>query len=357
MPRLKLLLLPLALLAAACAHAGRHAGAPVTIAAGDPRFLYEGRIDFADPAAPVLIWQATRVSLDIEGGPATLLFGKTEGQVFFDATVDGKSARIKAEAGPGSRVTLAPLPAGRHTLTLFKRSEASAGNTVFLGVELPAGSRAWKPGTPPYKLSMLFFGDSITAGACNEDGAADQWDDRSTHNSAKSYAALTAAAFGADHRNIAISGMGIEEGYVAIKAGQAWDRLYPKADSPRADLSWTPDIVFVNYGENDASFTGGQKRPFPPGFAAGYAALVRSIRSAWPKARIVLLRGGMAGGAQNEALRTAWTAAADELQAGDPRVSRYVFTHSAENHPRVSDDEAMAAELSSWLRARDYLPR
>lgn len=358
MPRLRILVLSLFLTSVACA-SGLQAGSgrPVAVAAADPRFLYEGRIDLSTAAAPVLIWQASRVSLAFEGGAPALLFGKTEGQAFFDAEVDGRKTLVKAPAGPGSRVQLPQVPGGRHELVLFKRSEASAGAAVFLGVELPPGAKALKPAPPAYALSMIFFGDSITAGACNEDGAADQWEDRSTHNSAKSYAALTAAAFNADHRNIAVSGMGISEGYVDPRAGQIWDRLYPRADSPRADLAWTPNVVFVNYGENDYSFTSGQGRPFPPGFTDGYVALVRDIRAAWPKAAIVLLRGGMAGGATGEPLIAAWTAAADRLQAGDPLISRYVFRHWTSSHPRAADDEKLAAELTAWLRSQPFMRR
>ena len=340
---------------AGCAHTGGTGPPGRRTAADDPRFRYEGRVDFADRAAPVLIWQGTRVSLDFEGAELALLFGRTTGQVFFDAIVDGGPLRLKAPAGESSRVVYpGRLSGGRHTLALFKRSEASAGDSAFLGVE--TAGETFAPAPPAYKTSMLFFGDSITAGACNEDGAADQWDDRGTHNNAKSYAALTAAAFNADYRNIAVSCMGISAGYVAVKAGEVWDRLYPKADSPRADLSWKPAYIFVNYGENDFSFTKGQGEPFPPDFTDRYIALVEDIRAAWPDARIILLRGGMAGGAKGEALINAWTAAADKLQAEDPKLGRFVFAHWTEDHPRVSDDEALAAELAAWLKAQPFAP-
>jgi hypothetical protein len=66
---------------------------------------------------------------------------------------------------------------------------------------------------------MEFIGDSITVGACNEDGDADQWENRRTHNAAMSYAALTAEAFSADHRNIAVSGMGVGSVLKPAKSG------------------------------------------------------------------------------------------------------------------------------------------
>jgi len=62
--------------------------------------------------------------------------------------------------------------------------------------------------------------------------------------------------------------------------------------------------VFVNLGENDDSFTHAKGRPFPATFSADYVGLVRAIRLANPASEIVLLRGGMFGGAKSPALRS-----------------------------------------------------
>jgi len=334
--------------------------ATLLVPASDPRFRYEGRIDFADPAAPVLIWQATRVRLDFAGPELALVFAGATGQNFFNVAVDGAAPQIAAVPEGGRQVWRYPLPlgAGRHQLELFKRSEAAAGHARFAGVELAADAAAWAPAPPAYRLRMEFIGDSITVGACNEDGAADQWDDRRTHNNALSYGAFTAAAFAADYRNTAVSGMGVVAGWTAIKAAQAWDRLYPEVASPRADLAaWQPDVAFVNLGENDDSYPKAHQQPFPAAFAADYVALVRSIRAAYPHAEIVLLRGGMYGGARSTPLREAWHAAVSELEAADPAISHYVFRHWSETHPRVADDRAMADELTAWLKRQSFLQR
>ena len=47
--------------------------------------------------------------------------------------------------------------------------------------------------------------------------------------------------------------------------------------------AWKPDVVFVNLGDNDESFTVKQKQPFPVDFNDGYISLVRAIRAAYPK--------------------------------------------------------------------------
>jgi lysophospholipase L1-like esterase len=339
------------------AQASRTNGLTLRIPAWDARFRYEGRIEFSDTNAPVIIWQASRISIDFEGNTLGLDFDNAKGQCFFNATVDGSNTVVEIREGkPVTPATLNGFGNGRHHLVLFKRSEADAGVVHFRGVELDAGEKAWAPPAPVYKLRMECFGDSITVGACNEDGATDQWDDRRTHNCALSYATLTAAAFSADYRNIAVSGMGIATGWVPMKAGEIWDRLYPDTNSMPANLrAWTPNVVFVNFGENDDSYPRAHGQPFPAGFTDRYIALIHAIRAAYPDARIVLLRGGMFGGAQSEPLRKAWESAVAQLEATDKGISHFVFKHWTSTHPRVADDRIMANELIAWLDQQDFM--
>lgn len=327
------------------------------ISAADSRFRYEGRFDFSDSNAPVVIWQASRISLDFEGDTLALLFDNAKGQCFFNAQVDDSTTIVEVREGTTAQpATFSGLGPGRHHLVLFKRSEANAGTARFRGIEIDPTANAWTPPKISYKLKMEFIGDSITAGACNEDGATDQWDNRRTHNSALSYAAMTAAAFSADHRNIAVSGMGIATGWVDPKAGEIWDRVYPNPASPRADLSkWTPQIVFVNFGENDASFTQAHGQPFPTNYTSGYVLLVQAIRKTYPATRIVLLRGGMYNGAQSEPLRNAWESAVTQIEATDKSISHFIFKQWTSNHPRVGDDRALADELIAWLKQQEFI--
>ena len=308
----------------------------------------------------MLVWPGSRVELDFEGSRLALHFADVTGQNFFDVQLDhGPTETVAVVAGGAGRIELPVLAeAERHRLTLFKRTEAEAGAVRFSGVEIEADAQAWAPARPETKLRMEFFGDSVMVGACNEDGATDQWEDRRTHNHSLSYTTLTAAAFSADYRCLAVSGMGIITGYVEVTAGQVWDRLYRAADSARADLkAWQPDVALINFGENDDSFTRNQQQPFPAGFTAGYVALIRGIRAAYPRARLVLMRGGMFGGSQSAPFREAWEAAVKEIEVTDPAISQFIFKHWSENHPRVSDHRAMAAELIAWLRTQEFMRR
>lgn len=329
------------------------------VPASDPSFVYEGRFDTADRSAPVVIWQGSRIRLGFEGDTLSLRFGTPSDQCFFNADIDGQRSIVELRKGRAPvGAAFSGLGAGRHELLLFKRSEASAGTVPFLGAEVSASARVWAPPLPHYRLAMEFIGDSITAGACDEDGAADQWDDRRSHDNAVSYGALVAAAFDADYRNIAVSGMGVAAGWTDVKAAEAWDALYPRADSPREDpAAWRPDVILVNLGENDDSYTRAHHLPFPAAYTRGYVSLIRAIRREQPGAQIVMLRGAMFGGANSEPLRRAWEAAVSEVEASDPHACHFVFRHWSTLHPRVADHRALADELVAWLGKQDFMRR
>ncbi len=314
-------------------------------------------MDFSGKSGPVVVWAGSRISLDFAGTHLALRFAESSGQNYFNAQVDGTNTIVDVAPGATTRIEI-PMTAGpgRHHLVLFKRSEAAKGHVRFLGVELARGEQAWAPEPPAYRLKVEFFGDSITVGACNEDGAVDQWEDFRTHNHALSYDYLTSQALHADHRAVAVSGMGIVSGWIDVLAGQVWDKIYPLPVSARADLTlWQPDVAFVNLGENDSSFALAHAQPFPGGYSAGYVALVKAIRTAYPQAQLVLLRGGMYGGARDPAFRACWETAVKELEAGDARISHFVFTHWSTNHPRVADDQALAGELTVWLKQQVFM--
>ena len=328
------------------------------VRASDPAFRYQGRFDLSDPAAPVVVWESSRILVDFTGKSLVLLFGKATDQNFFDAQVDGESRVVAVAAGVQAAVVWpGQLGAGLHRLVLTKRSEASAGSVAFRGIEVGCDAAVENPVAGRAAFKMLFFGDSITAGACDEDGNVDQWDSRRTHNANMSYAALTADAFGADFENISVSGIGVVTGYVDVTFEEIWDRLYPVRGSPRADLTaWRPDVIFINLGGNDTAYPKSRGKPFPLTFADRYFKAVSEVRSAYPDAEIVMLRGGMSETETDPVLIAAWTDAVRRFEAHDRRSTHFVFVHHTDLHPRVADHRLMAAELCRWLSGQAFMP-
>jgi lysophospholipase L1-like esterase len=329
---------------------------PTLVRANDPSFTYEGRLDTSDPKGPVLVWEASTASIDFTGDSVCVLFGRCSGTAFFNATVDDSTTIIELKDGQKDVTScLLAMGLGPHHLRLFKRSEAAAGSARFDGVRIAAGARVEKPAAGR-RLRFEIYGDSITAGACDEDGPSDQWESRRTHNAAYSWAALTSAAFSADYRNISVSGIGLATGFDDVLEGQVWDRIYPTAAAPKADLTvWTPDAVFVLLGDNDDAFPRSKKLPFPADFPEKYTAFVHHLRSTYPKAAIILLNGGMWAGVNSEWLGPTWNATVKALEAEDPALHHFTFQHWTMNHPRVADHKAMADELDAWLKAQPFM--
>ena len=44
-----------------------------------------------------------------------------------------------------------------------------------------------------------------------------------------------------------------------------------------------------------------------------------------------------------------------QLEATDPAISHFVFTHWTQNHPRVTNDRTMADELIAWLKQQPFM--
>lgn len=327
------------------------------VSPSDPAFYYQGRFDSADPSAPVIVWESSRISVDFSGTSLALLFGRSVDQNFFNAQVDGEGRIIAVQPGNQAEIPWSgALGQGSHHLVLVKRSEGAAGTVAFKGIEVGTEGVAERPPVARPSLRMLFFGDSITAGACDEDGATDQWDSRRTHNATLSYATLTADAFGADFENISVSGIGVVTGYDDVLFGEVWDRKYPVRGAPKADLAaWRPDVIFLNLGGNDTSYSKSKGRPFPPSFADEYFKLVTRIRAAYPEAQLVLLRGGMSETETDPVLIAAWTDAVRRFEAQDTHTTHFVFSHHTDLHPRVADHRIMADELIQWLRIQAFM--
>jgi lysophospholipase L1-like esterase len=315
----------------------------------DPRYSWDGRVDFSNPEAPVFAWSGASVSARFEGPAITVRFTKALGQNWFNLIVDGKTFVFMCRAGGEHAYTLRKdLASGTHLVTLFKRSEAQSGHVAFVGFSVPDGKLLDPPEVPTRRLE--FLGDSITAGACNEDTFVDQWDDRSTHNFYLSYAAITARTLNASLVAVPNSGMGISIGWNKDVAAQLWDREDVNPASLVAPAaSWAPDAFIINLGENDDSYSNANGLDFPADFSDRYVALVRAVRTRYPDTLIVCALGGMGGGRFSYNLGTAWENAVKSLIASDPRIRDFRFETFTVLHPRVKDHRLMAGELVAFL--------
>lgn len=327
---------------------------PDFIPASDARLRWVGRIGpAAAPGAKLLVWSGSELRARFTGRTLSLAFSSTHwGTTHFSVEIDGRTLPL---AVPGQRATTwqlrEPLADGEHTLRLVKRTEAPMSEVAFLGLHLAAGATLLPP-PPPRPLKLAFYGDSITAGACNGDVGDDQYDDLYPHDGTRAYGALTAARLGADYVGIAVSGIGITATFNELLMPQVWNRYAPRLDAPIAPHDpRAPDVVLVNLGQNDHGFPATQGRRIAADFGPRYLAFVRSLRARYPDARLVLLAGGMTAWQVEPAIPRALQDAAATLRSeGDTRVWTYTFQAFAQAHPRIDVHARMADELTRFLQ-------
>ncbi len=143
------------------------------------------------------------------------------------------------------------------------------------------------------KRKMLFIGDSLTAGYGVEGKAEDFIFTTATENVTKTYSYLTAEAFGAQAWFACFSGGGIISRYIAPEEEKPLtDILMPEVLEQSMDNEYEPDIIFMNLGTNDASYTRKDKNK-EEAFAGKYMEFVHKIAEKYPKSYILILYGLM----------------------------------------------------------------
>jgi lysophospholipase L1-like esterase len=324
------------------------------IPANDPQLRWIGRIGPGPlPSSKLMAWSGSELRARFTGRELSLEFSSTHwGTSHFTVEIDG---RVRPLAVPGKGASTwrlrEPLADGEHTLRLVKRTEGSMAEAAFHGLRLAEGGRLLDP-PPARPLKLAFYGDSITAGACNGDVADDQYDDLYPHDGTRAYGAVTAARLGADYVGIAISGIGITATWHDLLMPDVWNRYAPRKDAAVAPAdAHAPDVVLLNLGQNDHGFPASKGQPIAADFGPRYLAFARQLRSRYPQARIVLLMGGMSAPREQPAIPHAVLGAVQTLRGeGDAKVWSYRFEAFAWAHPRIDVHAQMADELTRFLK-------
>ncbi|MEP6504439.1 MAG: GDSL-type esterase/lipase family protein [Betaproteobacteria bacterium] len=322
------------------------------VRADDADLRYVGRFDRVRPLAPLLSWSGSEIRARFSGTRLALRLEAGQVASFYTVEVDGRR-HVLALRGRGTSdwQLREPLPPGAHELRIVKRTEGAIAEARFLGLLLAGDGQLLAP-PPERALRLEFYGDSITAGACNGDIATDQYDDLSTHDGTRAYGALVAERLRADYVGIAVSGIGITRTWGDVLMPQVWDRVSPHAGAAVAPPgTHLPDVVVVNLGQNDQGFPASRGEAFAADFGERYLAFVRGLRQRYPQARLVLAIGGMSAWKEQPALELALAEAARRLRAeGDQWVWTFRFEAFSWAHPRIDVHARMADELERFLR-------
>ena len=336
---------------------GRAASRPVPptpfFAADDPRIQYTGRIDFANARRP-RFW-APGVYITVRfAGPACEIkitdevrYGMSHN--YLDIIVDGVRSRRQLTGQANALVVAADLPNTAHVLTICKDTEAGIGYLEFEGLRCAQ----LLPPLPRPARRIEFIGNSITCGmgadltaiACDKG----QWYDQ--HNAYLAYGPRTARALHAEWQLTAESGIGLvhsccdkpnlmpqEFGTTDLRVGgEKWDFQ-----------RYQPDVVTICLGQNDGVQDSVK-------FCGAYVAFLKTLRAAYPHARLVCLTSPMADARLTAVLRRYLTGVVAAARAGgETRVDSFFFARSYHSgcgaHPDLAEQALIAQELTAFLR-------
>lgn len=219
--------------------------------------------------------------------------------------VNGKSEprmRFPLQSGT-NRYTIYESETNEEVIIRFvKLSEAAFSK---IGIVSFSADGEIRPAEPKSRR-MEFIGDSITCGFGIESSSAEDNFRTAEENSDITYAALTAKAFGADFDLISWSTIGLwssdtKDG--TRNGGWIMPMLYDYADIGIEGIlglehipwdfgSFVPDVVVINLGTNDASYTKGISERQEE-FSAAYAEFLKTVREKNPDSYIACVLGMM----------------------------------------------------------------
>ena len=253
------------------------------------------------------------------------------------------------------------------TVRVIKLSE-SAMSTC--GIKQIATDAATICPTPKKPHAIEFIGDSITCGYGADDEVAEHSFTTSTENVTHSYAYQTAQALDADYSMVSLSGYGIISGYTATAERKITNQLLPnyyeklgfsyasyQGETP-SDVAWdfaayTPDLIVINLGTNDDSYTRDDPQR-QEDYRAHYTEFLKMVHRNNPHSALLCTLGIMGDRLypQVEKAVHAYTA-----ETGDSNISCMKFDvqspgdgYAADWHPSQLTHRKAAEKLTRHIR-------
>lgn len=233
-------------------------------------------------------------------------------------------------------------------------------------VDDPEGIRP----TPASARRIEFIGDSITCGYGVDDEVAEHHFSTTTEDVTRAYAYRTAELLGADYSMCSISGYGIISGYTATGEAKVSNQIIPKfyeklgfsyntyqkkiAATVKWDFTaWQPDLIVINLGTNDDSYTLNDPERREE-YRAAYVEFLKVVRKNNPDAKILCTLGVMG----DRLYPMVYRAAQDyKAETGDTNITCMKFDvqkasdgYVADWHPTAVTHEKAAQKLAEEIR-------
>ncbi len=325
----------------------------------DPHISYEGRIGREKQAAQ-FYWAGTSAAIHFSGSGVSAILKDADTSNYYTIVIDGKPAsKIHPDTVKRVYALASGLPAGRHEVELFKRTELYGGPTAFYGFELDKGAKLLPP-MPVPKKRIEFYGNSISCGYADEDSSGKDRGVGYFENNYIAYPALTARHFHAGYTCIAKSGIGIMVSWFPLIMPEMYSRLNPADPGSQWDFSrGVPDLVVINLFQNDswilekpdhAQFKArfGDKRPDSAFITGAYRDFLVRIRDKYPNAPIICVLGNMDASRENSPWPGYIAAAVAAL--GDKKIYTHFFPYKGRpGHPNPAEQQAIAESLIHFI--------
>ena len=298
-------------------------------------------------------WPGSGIEFAFEGTRAVITI-EDGGNGIMDLNINGVSQTLELRAGRHDYVLVESGRAQNYHIRLTRRTEVF--DTGLMVWSLPEVDGEYTAYTPRLR-SILFLGDSITAGYGVRGDTKDCQYSPSSNAPYLAYAGLSANALKAEPHLIAISGRGVVHNWDAnpapVMPAQIDFALPDHGDLGGWDHSqFIPDVVVTVLGTNDWSVI----NPGAEKFHAGYKTMLIDLRERFPKAHIVTVNGPLLNGDSLAAVRSAIDGAMTDL--GDSNISTLDVTlydgalkWGCDYHPGRNSMRKMANELSAHISA------
>ena len=277
----------LILMMALCPLLGGCAGEKTTPVAESPARVV-GRTLTLDDGSIQFDWSGVYLEIRFEGSYLALELSDTK-RNYFNLWVDGQEQPKFTCEGDHTLVELFndPTNRGEHLVRIQKATEAEQGRCTLH--TLTTDGRLLPTEELKLPRHIEFYGDSLTCGYGTESLQGSDPFLPETENCRYTYAALTAAHFGADYNLVSHSGRGLVRNYgdslqlsdptltMSARAFRLFDED-PASAWDFAQSPYRPNALVITLGTNDFSTL---PHPTEEQFVEGYRALIEQLRSAW----------------------------------------------------------------------------